>query len=85
MTSFYAQTPSGFFVECGWGARVIEPETWQPHETFHGPSFWGHDRLYMEDEPRKRLQDMRLDAARRGVRADTQIDCPWLNAVVGRL
>ena len=40
-TSFYAHTPSGFFVESGWGVRVIDTETWEPHETFCGPSFGG--------------------------------------------
>ena len=45
MTSFYAHTPSGFFVENGWGGRLIDPATWEPHETFDGPSFWGHERL----------------------------------------
>ena len=38
MTSFYAHSPSGFFVEYGWGARVIDLATWQAHETFDGPS-----------------------------------------------
>ena len=33
MTSFYANTPSGFFVESGWGGRVIDPVTWQSEET----------------------------------------------------
>jgi len=78
MTSFYAHTPSGFFVENGWGGRHIDPATWEPHETFDGPSFWGHERLYMEEEPRARLRDMRLDAARRGVQAPPIVDCPWL-------
>ena len=27
MTSFYANTPSGFFVEYGWGGRSIDPAT----------------------------------------------------------
>ena len=40
MTSFYSHTPSGFFVEYGWGGRVIDPATWGPHETHDGPSFW---------------------------------------------
>lgn len=78
MTSFYAHSPSGFFVENGWGGRHIEPQTWVPHETFDGPSFWGHERLYMEEEPRARLRNMRLDAARRGVQAPPLVDCPWL-------
>ncbi len=79
MTSFYANSPSGFFVENGWGGRVIDPATWQPHETHDGPSFWGHERLYLsEDGGRKRLRDMRLDAAARGLRAPDVVDCPWL-------
>ena len=41
VVSFYSQSPSGFFVEYGWGGRVINPTRWQPHETFDGPSFWG--------------------------------------------
>ena len=85
MTSFYANSPSGFFVEYGWGARVIDPATWEPHETFDGPSYWGHERLYMpEGSPdRARLREMRLDASRRGMRAaDPASNCAWLDAVV---
>lgn len=79
MTSFYANSPSGFFVENGWGGRQIDPDTWVPHETTDGPSFWGHERLYLTEEGgRKRLRDMRLDAAARGVRAPAVVDCPWL-------
>ena len=79
MTSYYANSPSGFFVENGWGGRVIEPETWQPHETFCGPSFWGHERLYLTEEGgRKTLRDMRLKAAETGLRAPQVADCPWL-------
>ena len=83
MTSFYVHTPSGFFVEYGWGARVIDPEAWVPHETFDGPSFWGHERLHMNLEDRARLREMRLDAARRGVRAPLE-GCAWLDGVVSR-
>lgn len=79
MTSYYANSPSGFFVENGWGGRVIDPQSWEPHETHDGPSFWGHERLYLpEDGGRKRLRDMRLDAASRGVQAPLLVDCPWL-------
>ncbi len=81
MTSFYSHTPSGFFIEYGWGGRVIDPATWEPHETHDGPSFWGHERLYLEPEQRSRLRDMRLSAAARGVRAPVP-DCPWLDAVI---
>ena len=84
MTSFYANSPSGFFVEYGWGARIIDPLTWQPHETFDGPSFWGHERLYMPDDQRARMRQLRLDAAARGARAPLDIDCPWLDAVIAR-
>lgn len=83
VTSFYSHTPSGFFVEYGWGGRVIDPATWEPHETHDGPSFWGHERLYMDPEQRARLREMRLSAAARGVRAPASVpDCPWLDAVI---
>ena len=78
MTSFYANTPSGFFVESGWGGRVIDPETWQPHETTAGPSFWGHERLYLPEDQRARFRDMRLKAAADGLRGPPVVDCPWL-------
>ncbi|CCD91904.1 putative Biphenyl-2,3-diol 1,2-dioxygenase (23OHBP oxygenase) (2,3-dihydroxybiphenyl dioxygenase) (DHBD) [Bradyrhizobium sp. ORS 375] len=88
MTSFYVNTPSGFFIEYGWGGRVIDPATWQPHETFDGPSLWGHERLYLPDEPRKRMRDMRLSAAARGVRVPDPrvppLNCAWLDAVIAQ-
>jgi 2,3-dihydroxybiphenyl 1,2-dioxygenase len=85
MMSFYANSPSGFFVEYGWGATVIEPETWTPHETFDGPSYWGHERLYMsEDSPdRRRLREMRIAAAEKGMRAPNPAsNCAWLDSVI---
>lgn len=86
VTSFYSHTPSGFFVEYGWGGRVIDPATWQPHETFDGPSLWGHERLYMPEDMRARLRNMRLDAAARGVRVPDPVpdpvNCAWLDAVI---
>ncbi|QWG18818.1 VOC family protein [Bradyrhizobium sediminis] len=88
MTSFYVNTPSGFFIEYGWGGRVIDPATWQPHETFDGPSLWGHERLHMPEEQRKRMRDMRLSAAARGVRVPDPsvppLNCPWLEGVIAR-
>jgi len=85
MTSYYARTPSGFFVESGWGGRVIDPETWEPHETRCGPSFWGHERLHLPEKGgRARLRDMRLEAARNGLRAPPLIDCPWLYRELAR-
>lgn len=86
MTSFYVNTPSGFFIEYGWGGRVIDTATWQPHETFDGPSLWGHERLHMPDAQRKRMREMRLDAAARGVRAPDPhvppLNCAWLDSVI---
>jgi 2,3-dihydroxybiphenyl 1,2-dioxygenase len=86
VTSFYVNTPSGFFIEYGWAGRVIDPSTWQPHETFDGPSLWGHERLNMPQEQRQRLRDMRLAAAARGVRAPDPdvppLNCPWLDAAI---
>ena len=78
MTSFYAHTPSGFFVENGWGGRLIDPEIWVSHETFEGPSFWGHERLYLPDDQRADFRNMRMGAASRGIRSPNLIDCPWL-------
>jgi len=74
VTSFYVNTPSGFFVEYGWGGQIIDPAVWQPHETFGGPSLWGHDRLYeMPPGQRENLLAMRLQAARDGLRAPNPI------------
>lgn len=84
MTSFYAQTPSGFFVESGWGGRVIDPATWEPHETTTGPSFWGHDRLYLNEEEREAFRQMRLQTAAEGKRTPPVVNCPWLYDVYGK-
>ena len=40
MISFYARSPSGFFVEFGWGGRKVD-ETWQVR-TYDKFSEWGH-------------------------------------------
>ena len=78
MTSFYAHLPSGFFVENGLGGRIIDPATCVPYETTSGPSFWGHDRLYLSEEDRSNFRDMRLKVAQEGRRAPHIVDCPWL-------
>lgn len=44
MVSFYAQTPSGFGIEYGWGAVVVDDETWTV-ATYSQPSLWGHKPL----------------------------------------
>ncbi|MEM9393345.1 MAG: VOC family protein [Pseudomonadota bacterium] len=81
MTSFYSHTPSGFFVETGWGGRIIDPETWEPHETDTGPSYWGHERLHLPDEDggvRQQMRGMAMESARKGLRTPPVKDCPWL-------
>ena len=78
MTSFYARTPSNFFIESGWGGRVIDVDQWQPHETHVGPSFWGHDRVHLPEDRRAVMRDMRLKAAAEGKRTPRLVDCPWL-------
>ncbi len=88
MTSFYANTPSGFFVEYGWGARTVDPATWKPHETGDGPSLWGHERFHLPEEGRARMRALAMDAAARGVRAPDPSPgpftsgCAWADAVI---
>lgn len=81
-TSFYAHTPSGFFVESGWGVRIIEPEAWQPEVMTDGPSLWGHDRPYLPDDLRAQYTEMRLANGAKGLQAPPPTDCPWLYGVL---
>jgi len=93
MTSFYAKTPSSFMIECGWGGREIDPATWQPVEMFHGPSLWGHERVWLPEKDRAVARDMRMNAAREGLRAPVQVmegnyqlmsgTCAWWDGVKG--
>jgi 2,3-dihydroxybiphenyl 1,2-dioxygenase len=73
MTSFYAKTPSSFMVECGWGGREIDPATWQPFEMRHGPSLWGHERVWLPPADREVAREMRMRAAHEGIRAPVQV------------
>lgn len=88
VTSFYARTPSDFFVEYGWGGQIIDPATWQPHETFDGPTLWGHERFNLPEEGRARMRAIAMDAAARGVRvpnprpAPFATGCAWADAVI---
>ncbi|MCZ7537567.1 MAG: VOC family protein [Acidimicrobiia bacterium] len=41
MVSFYAQSPSGFQVEYGWGGRLIDDANWRV-QTHRAASIWGH-------------------------------------------
>ena len=82
MTSFYTHTPSGFFVETGWGGRIIEPDRWQIQVMEDGPSFWGHDRPHLTDEQRREFRELRLGTASKGLQAPPPTDCPWLWGVL---
>jgi 2,3-dihydroxybiphenyl 1,2-dioxygenase len=91
MTSFYAKTPSSFMIECGWGGREIDPATWKPVEMHHGPSLWGHERIWLPLEDREIAREMRIRAAEEGLRAPVQVmegnyklmagTCAWWDAV----
>ena len=41
MFSFYAETPSGFQFEFGWGGRLVDDRDWSPGQYDH-ISEWGH-------------------------------------------
>jgi len=71
ITSFYSRTPSGFMVEYGWGARSIDPDTWQAYERKEGPSLWGHDRTWLSAEDQAGARALRLQRRKRdaGARA----------------
>lgn len=71
MLSFYASTPSGFMIECGWGGRVIDAN-WQSGE-FFGPSLWGHERSWLTGPARDEAQRLLEQAAGRGERAPLQV------------
>ncbi len=42
--SFYARTPSGFELEYGFGGRLVDDASWEPHE-LSAISSWGHSPL----------------------------------------
>jgi len=91
MTSFYARTPSAFMMECGWGGRAIDPPTWKSIEMHHGPSLWGHERVWLPPADREVAREMRMRAATEGLRAPVQVmdgnyqlmpgTCPWWDGV----
>lgn len=73
MMSFYARTPSDFFIEYGWGGRSIEPSTWQPEEITYGASLWGHDRDWLGQEQTAAAHALKLKAAADGLRAPMNV------------
>lgn len=92
MFSFYANTPSKFMIECGWGGRSIDPEIWEPFEASDGPSLWGHERGWLDEQGRAEARKVRMAAAAAGVRApvhvqdgnyQSSVDCPWFTGIRG--
>jgi 2,3-dihydroxybiphenyl 1,2-dioxygenase len=93
VTSFYANSPSGFMVEYGWGGRVIDVDSWQPEEVCWGPSMWGHDRMWMTEEGRIESRKLRISAAATGLRKPVNViegnfqrmtgACPWWDSLRG--
>jgi 2,3-dihydroxybiphenyl 1,2-dioxygenase len=73
MLSFYARSPSGFLVECGWGGRSVDDATWTVEEMVHGPSLWGHERAWLNPAGRAEAKKLRLQAAAEGVRAPVHV------------
>jgi 2,3-dihydroxybiphenyl 1,2-dioxygenase len=91
ITSFYTWTPSAFMVEYGWGARSIDPDSWQAYERKEGPSMWGHDRAWLSREDQSAARNLRLENAAKGFRRPIQVMegnyermsgvCPWWDSV----
>jgi len=82
MTSFYTHSPSGFFVETGWGGRIIDPDHWTVEVLEDGPSYWGHDRPHLPPDRRAAFRQLSLGAAQKGHQAPPPTDCPWLWGVL---
>src|SRR5260370_24000310 len=67
VTAFYTWNPSRCMIEYGWGARDIDPATWQPSGRREGPSIWGHDRMWLFPHLRQEAREMRLANAETGL------------------
>jgi 2,3-dihydroxybiphenyl 1,2-dioxygenase len=91
MTSFYSFTPSRFMVEYGWGGRIVDP-AWEGTEVLEGPSLWGHERTWLSPERQAEAREMRMQAARDGIRHPVNVMegnhtlspgiCPWVDKVL---
>ena len=87
VTSFYTWNPSGFMVEYGWGGQLIDDNAWTPFERKYGPSFWGHERMWMTEEKRAETRALSIASAVAGQRQPVQVIegnfnrmpgvCPW--------
>lgn len=41
-TSFYTYSPSGWWIEYGYGGELVDDATWEP-KFYNAPKIWGHD------------------------------------------
>ena len=41
-TSFYTYSPSGWWIEYGYGGRLVDDAVWEP-KFYNSPKLWGHD------------------------------------------
>jgi catechol 2,3-dioxygenase-like lactoylglutathione lyase family enzyme len=74
MMSYYVRSPDGFFIECGWGGRSIDPVTWEPFELKHGTSLWGHDRDWLGAAASAEATRLRTRAVDAGMRQPVQVE-----------
>jgi len=44
MTSFYVYTPSGWWIEYGYGGALIDDAVWEP-KFYDAPKLWGHQMM----------------------------------------
>jgi hypothetical protein len=76
--------------EYGWGGRTLDVETWKPEVVTGGPSLWGHERYWLNEEQRNEAREMRIRNAENGFRIPVNVMegnykqardvCPWWNA-----
>lgn len=50
MMSFYIYSPSGWWIEYGHGARLIDDADWEP-KFYNSPKIWGHEMMPPPGEP----------------------------------
>lgn len=94
VTSFYATTPSDFFMEYGWGGRTLDVANWTPYEMHYGTSLWGHERTWLPPDAMEEAHRLRAKAAADGQREPVQVMpgnfvmshgvCPWWDSVKGK-
>lgn len=79
--SFYTFCPAGFMMEYGWGGRTVDEANWTPREVTHGGSMWGHDRVWMDEEPRRIANEVRSSVVKVGLGAPLQVTHGQYNEV----